>query len=46
MSELPMADARQNDQIVEQIGLEFEVRADVLRIWGYLPKSYEDFPPA
>lgn len=33
-------------QIVKQIGFEFEVRADVLRIWGYLPKSYEDFPPA
>lgn len=33
-------------QIVKQIGFEFEVRADVLRIWGYLPKSYDDFPPA
>ncbi|OPB01039.1 hypothetical protein BFW87_01180 [Pseudomonas fluorescens] len=32
--------------VVAQIGFEFEVRADVLRIWGYLPKSYEDFPPA
>lgn len=32
-------------QVVAHIGFEFEVRADVLRIWGYLPKSYEDFPP-
>lgn len=31
--------------VVAQIGFEFEVRADVLRVWGYLPKSYEDFPP-
>ncbi len=22
-----------------------EVRADVVRIWGYLPRSYDDFPP-
>lgn len=28
-----------------RIGLEFEVRGDVVQIWGYLPKSYEDFPP-
>lgn len=33
-------------QVVSQIGFEFEVKADVLRIWGYLPKSYDDFPPA
>ncbi|MGO4320433.1 hypothetical protein QMK47_13575 [Pseudomonas sp. P9_35] len=32
-------------KVVAQIGFEFEVRADVLRIWGYFPKSYEDFPP-
>ncbi|WP_017902112.1 DUF6678 family protein [Pseudomonas asplenii] len=32
-------------RLVARIGFEFEVRADVLRIWGYLPKSYEDFPP-
>lgn len=32
-------------KVVENIGFEFEVRDDVLRIWGYLPKSYEDFPP-
>lgn len=31
--------------VVHAIGFEFEVRADVLRIWGYLPRSYEDFPP-
>ncbi|WP_322052076.1 DUF6678 family protein [Paraburkholderia bannensis] len=29
-----------------EIGLEFEARGDVARIWGYAPKSYEDFPPA
>ena len=33
-------------KVVEQIGFEFEVRGDVLRIWGYTPKTYEDFPPA
>ncbi len=33
-------------KVVARIGFEFEVQADVLRIWGYLPKSYEDFPPA
>ena len=32
-------------KVVDEIGFEFEVRGDVLRIWGYLPKSYEDFPP-
>ncbi|MEG1039196.1 MAG: hypothetical protein RSE94_04680 [Pseudomonas sp.] len=32
-------------QVVARIGFESEVRADVLRIWGYLPKSFEDFPP-
>jgi hypothetical protein len=32
--------------VVRRIGFEFEVRADALRIWGYLPKSYDDFPPA
>jgi hypothetical protein len=32
--------------LVRTIGFEFEVRADMLRIWGYLPKSFEDFPPA
>lgn len=32
--------------VVHAIGFEFEVRGDVLRIWGYLPRSYEDFPPA
>jgi hypothetical protein len=31
---------------VAHIGFEFEVRADILRIWGYLPKSYDDFPSA
>ncbi len=28
-----------------RIGFEYEVAADVVRIWGYAPKSYEDFPP-
>jgi hypothetical protein len=32
--------------IGQAIGFEFKVRGDVLRIWGYLPKSCEDFPPA
>jgi hypothetical protein len=32
--------------VVQAIGFEFDVRYDVLRIWGYLPRSYEDFPPA
>lgn len=31
--------------VVQTIGFEFDVRDDVLRIWGYLPRSYEDFPP-
>lgn len=31
--------------VVRKIGLEFEVHGDVLRIWGYLPKTYDDFPP-
>ncbi|WP_371868465.1 DUF6678 family protein [Telluria aromaticivorans] len=33
-------------KVVEQIGFEFEVRGDVLRIWYYMPKSYEDLPHA
>jgi len=33
-------------QAISRIGFKFEVRSDVLRIWDYLPKSYEDFPPA
>ena len=32
--------------LVRKLGLAFEVRGDVLRIWGYLPKTYDDFPPA
>ncbi|QYF95867.1 hypothetical protein KY495_01600 [Massilia sp. PAMC28688] len=31
--------------VVDAIGFELEVRGDVLRIWGYLPRSYDDFPP-
>lgn len=30
---------------LEKIGFDFEVKEDVVRIWGYYPKSYEDFPP-
>jgi hypothetical protein len=29
--------------LVEKIGFEFEVNNSVLRIWGYGPKSYEQF---
>jgi hypothetical protein len=29
-----------------EIGFDFEVKDDVVRIWAYHPKSYEDFPPA
>jgi hypothetical protein len=32
--------------VLRSIGFEFEVREDVVRLWGYLPKCYEDFPPA
>lgn len=28
-----------------EIGFEFEARGGVARVWGYAPKSYEDFPP-
>jgi hypothetical protein len=31
--------------VLERIGFDFEVKGDVARIWGYFPKSYEDFPP-
>lgn len=30
---------------LQKCGFEFEVKGDVVRIWGYYPKSYEDFPP-
>jgi hypothetical protein len=29
--------------LVTEIGFEYEVKEDKLRIWGYGPKSYEDF---
>lgn len=29
--------------LVEKIGFEFEVKNGILRIWGYAPKSYEQF---
>lgn len=32
-------------RVLREIGFEFEVRGDVARIWGYLPKSMDDFPP-
>ncbi|WP_077431972.1 MULTISPECIES: DUF6678 family protein [Pseudomonas] len=38
--------ANEISKVVAHIGFEFDVRADVLRSWGYVPKSYEDFPPA
>lgn len=30
---------------LKDIGFDFESKGDVVRIWGYFPKSYEDFPP-
>jgi hypothetical protein len=30
---------------LQKIGFEFELREGVIRIWGYFPKCYEDFPP-
>ncbi|MEI8573183.1 hypothetical protein U737_05875 [Methylomonas sp. LW13] len=30
---------------LSSIGFDYEVKGDVARIWGYFPKSYEDFPP-
>lgn len=32
-------------EVLGKIGFDFEQRGDVVRIWGYLPRSYEDFPP-
>lgn len=31
---------------LKEVGFDFEVKGDVVRIWGYYPKSYEDFPPS
>ncbi len=31
---------------LKEIGFEFEVAGDVVRVFGYLPKSLEDFPPS
>lgn len=31
---------------LHEIGFDFEVQENVVRIWGYLPRSYEDFPPS
>ncbi|MFS2032994.1 DUF6678 family protein [Polaromonas sp. CT11-55] len=30
---------------LKEIGFDFEYREGFARIWGYYPKSYEDFPP-
>lgn len=30
--------------LLKRIGFEFEVWSDVVRIWGYAPKSYDDLP--
>jgi len=32
-------------KVLSAIGFDFEICGDVARIWGYLPKSREDFPP-
>ena len=32
--------------VLEKIGFDFEIKDDVARIWGYFPKSYDDFPPS
>ena len=32
--------------VLENIGFDFEIKGDVARIWGYFPKSYDDFPPS
>ncbi|WP_341352875.1 DUF6678 family protein [Marinobacter halodurans] len=29
--------------LVKDIGFEYEVREDILRIWGYGPKSFDEF---
>jgi hypothetical protein len=31
------------ERLVKSIGFEFEVGVDVLRIWGYGPKDYDEF---
>lgn len=33
------------ESTLAKIGFDFEVKDGVARIWGYFPKSYEDFPP-
>lgn len=37
--------SREIASALEKIGFDFEVKDDIARIWGYFPKSYEDFPP-
>jgi hypothetical protein len=32
--------------VIKKIGFESEVRREIVRIWGYLPKTFEDFPPS
>ena len=47
--ECGLSEARDiSDRIVSEIhkiGFDFETRNDVVRVWGYLPRCYEDFPP-
>jgi hypothetical protein len=31
-------------ELLKKIGFDFEVKGDVARVWGYYPKSHEDFP--
>ena len=33
-------------QKLREIGFEYEVSSDIVRIFGYLPRSLEDFPPS
>ncbi|XLZ71015.1 DUF6678 family protein [Massilia sp. SR12] len=42
---IPIDHSREILPVLEKIGFDFEQRGDVVRIWGYLPRSYEDFPP-
>lgn len=31
--------------MIQRIGFEYEAQKDIVRIWGYLPRCHEDFPP-
>jgi hypothetical protein len=41
----PLHHSARLQDLLCKIGLEFEQRADIIRIWGYLPKDETDFPP-